>query len=898
MNSNNNNQLVIIKNSIELPFNLLHNDFIYPMKIGDVDYNSVTQYIYYNLFRAEVYSLDNDLYNNIYLPSLLSTSIASLPKKYRELSRQIFDKEVTNLIKTGYFIKFFAYDYLRDFLLTKTKKNRIIYVNPSDRFLGVDENGHGLNIVGKALMDVRELCRKQWYLTQYYNSYIAYRILEQYLRFEKINLDFMDKYLDVSEQLYNPLRKPKIKKHVEPYPIDISRKMIHEIIKDYGVDNVKQNFISYNDFLNLLKFENQNSELINVLNISLQHPHILLNYAFKTSLEAFRSRMIFVRNNVILETYLAYKTRSLTSDIEKNSFIEQVKSIKIHYLQQKISKLYLTGKIKEQNAILYTLITEAIQNIAIPSNDDIEYFQTFNFHEFTIENKNLLIEETGDDFIFADDNKILSYYVDTEDIGTSEGIFKSVKHFVDVMILKKLPTSPFVSTSELHKELLQQLLSVGLDKKFGIKNQNIPALKFTIFEHHLQSLVTENKNRELYDVQFLLYVLQNETFIYEDRNRYIGSTWVQENNYEGGNFIGLYYDKISKYFNATHFEHFYGSKTDLKTIVENDLFISTLLKRQVEYYTNFVKLMDFFSNDIANNVSNQLANFQLFFNIDLSNYTVIDINSIPKNILEEIQNRLKNNTKNEGIIKLIWYMMSFNLSNIIKAESNIVKLKTNLIKIIMLMGQNLKSSTDISLSTQSDGIYIAMAIVEKRLNMISTITLKQPQIINKSNDVEDVKENDETVFFENYDGSKQSNISDEKLCRYICAIILGISLQKANKLLSNLDQENEIIVISDTDDSDHADNDIVIEENDEHDENKEMETDIVEENIDGMINGMKRNKKGIKKYHYIEEILSEHNLKTNLPIEIFANLSHYILNANIPKSLKYSRINVFSLQTK
>lgn len=70
-----------------------------------------------------------------------------------------WDDEKVAILKTAVIKKFESYKNLRDLLLS-TGEEELIEANPDDYFWGEGADGTGKNVMGKMLMEIRDLVRK------------------------------------------------------------------------------------------------------------------------------------------------------------------------------------------------------------------------------------------------------------------------------------------------------------------------------------------------------------------------------------------------------------------------------------------------------------------------------------------------------------------------------------------------------------------------------------------------------------------------------------------------------------------------------------------------------------------------------------------------------------------
>ena len=139
-----------------------------PFKVDDIIYPTAEHYIL-----AEKARLFND---DVTLKRIISSSDASAAKRY---GREVlgFDKEIwqTNrnkIVITGNFNKFNQNNALREFLVN-TKRRTLVEASPIDNIWGIGlakdntkienpEKWRGLNLLGFALMEVRDLLSKKY----------------------------------------------------------------------------------------------------------------------------------------------------------------------------------------------------------------------------------------------------------------------------------------------------------------------------------------------------------------------------------------------------------------------------------------------------------------------------------------------------------------------------------------------------------------------------------------------------------------------------------------------------------------------------------------------------------------------------------------------------------------
>ena len=163
-----------IWNPKEMPFGSLSNSATYVMKIDDVNYTTVTNYIYSNLLSNKEYfqTLKNintkdvyeylNMYDKEYINSIISKSL----------------KEAT--------VQKFKNKELEEILLT-TENYPIVFMS-DDNILGSGKESLGQNLVGKVLMQIRDsvIAKEGEKEKKLYEAYTALQILEKSM-FEEVS---------------------------------------------------------------------------------------------------------------------------------------------------------------------------------------------------------------------------------------------------------------------------------------------------------------------------------------------------------------------------------------------------------------------------------------------------------------------------------------------------------------------------------------------------------------------------------------------------------------------------------------------------------------------------------------------------------------------------------------
>ena len=553
-----------IWNPKEMPFGSLSNSATYVMKIDDVNYTTVTNYIYSNLLSNKEYfqTLKNintkdvyeylNMYDKEYINSIISKSL----------------KEAT--------VQKFKNKELEEILLT-TENYPIVFMS-DDNILGSGKESLGQNLVGKVLMQIRDsvIAKEGEKEKKLYEAYTALQILEKSM-FEEVSdlrefaglnqKEIIEKYIYLKG-----VEKSKLQQNV-----DLSKSTYQEIINKYRYILKEPSKTIINT---LLEGGEDNIKLVQLLEASLKRPYILILYVKKKYLSNLRFMQLKKLKDSIFDIYVNNILETKYPGLPKNKYEEakrkEFSTSENEYLviQNQIYELY-KKKVLPKNVMEQIKLT--VNTFVIPEKT-VENIKNVNVDEIVRlsrpEDKKLVISFSSYSNSEETPYYVLSPFIYTGMLNINGLQYPSVMHYIMTMLFLTLPEVKDINSA--HNLIL--LNPEGSQED----NLNYDSYEQLFYKYDNETYYQYNKlkkqfaakgiNKKFEDIglQELLLATGNNELVWNDPYDEILGIGFSKG---GENFVGKYLmemrDKIKK--NEEIIENI--KQSDIKRIMENDIFM-------------------------------------------------------------------------------------------------------------------------------------------------------------------------------------------------------------------------------------------------------------------------------------------------------------------------------------
>ena len=485
--------ILIISDPDLLPFCFLHNHFNIKMIVDNENWNSVTQYIYTNLIPKEFPE---------YRELIKTCPVKDTYRLFLHYSEIIYNKTIIELLQNLLEERYKNQEYA-DYLLN-TGTARLVYEHFNDDFLGVGVSGNGLNILGKILHNIRfKLHQKN--AESLYNVYICYKILENVM----LNGD--------------DLRFYQFNDNID------TNKYFEEIIKTYGVENVKTKLLINYDDLN-------DKELNYILRKAHINIGVLFSYVIKKNIKTYQIKVADKIKNKIFDEYKIYLLKNLTEE-EKIQMENEFNYINIDEMKSIIVQLSI------DNYLPKDLMDKFEQDIIAVSDAEVKKYENLNIDD--MEPKNIKKDVNLSDFKFSDEDQ----YLTIRDESSNPIIL-----YLQKMLTDFLPDSPYVNMDKYIKAKEQLAMKI-LNVKYG----------FTL----------ENN-----DLQYILSLTKDLDVIFENDDVNLG--YILDENY-GENFVGTY---IMTHNQKTQYNN--ENDNDIEYLVENSVIMMKWIENQAIFLCSII----------------------------------------------------------------------------------------------------------------------------------------------------------------------------------------------------------------------------------------------------------------------------------------------------------------------
>ena len=561
-----------IWNAKELPFGPLSNNAIFIMNINNETYNTVTNFIYSNL-------INNKEYFNI----LKSINVKEIYDYFNKYDKTIVNNLITSTMKTAYDEKFKNKEF--EEVLLSTEFYPILYVN-NDNILGTGPDGRGQNLIGRYLIEKRDILNSKILDTKLYESYLALQILQKLIteynndltNFAGLNQkEIINKYIYIKG-----VETAKIQK------IDLSPYSYEQIIEKYKW--VLETILPNKNIIELLKSTTENLKIVNLLEVSLTRPYILLLYTKKNLYKTLRASQLNKIKNRIFDIYVDNLIEINFPDLPKNKY-EQAKKEEIgsltfnelDVLKEQVYKFFNDG-------ILPLNVTKKIKDIVdlnVISERRVQNAQQFDI-DYMIQSHLKRDEKLVITFNYNSTQEQTPYYIFSPLVYTSmlniNGFsYPTVMHYIIANLFSILPEIKTLTNA--HKYLL---LNQEGDQNDRLNYDEYEYLfykyedeKYYQFNRLRKKLATIGLNKKFEDIglQELLLATGNNELLWKDPyDDILGS------GFSGGgeNFVGKYlvelrtnvYNKQDKIENI--------SPADISKITENDIFMRSWVEMRLK----------------------------------------------------------------------------------------------------------------------------------------------------------------------------------------------------------------------------------------------------------------------------------------------------------------------------
>lgn len=279
---------ISLYNSNEMPFGALSNNAIYLMNIDNIQYNTVTNFIYSNILSSNKYN-NVSIYNN----QLRNDQPTIVPQKFIDFSNINENEIIAKSLSSAYVQLLKTNSQLKDILLSSS--NRPILFNDTNESLGIGLSRNGRNLVGNYLTqikkDIQSFNESDEELL--YKTYVAYSVLKTTIINDNQPID-----------TYTGLT---IKQIIEKYIFDKSPiEARNTLSQEDVIQNYRQKVLNVpnkNTALEVLK-QPSNDDLMKMLRASISVPDILISYLKKMYYNNLRLAQLQKVKDAIFNIYL------------------------------------------------------------------------------------------------------------------------------------------------------------------------------------------------------------------------------------------------------------------------------------------------------------------------------------------------------------------------------------------------------------------------------------------------------------------------------------------------------------------------------------------------------------------------------------------------------------------
>jgi predicted NAD-dependent protein-ADP-ribosyltransferase YbiA (DUF1768 family) len=352
-----------IFNPRDLPYGNLSNNAYFPMTIDDQRWNNVTYYIYSNMLNDFTYRHELKKENN-----------ANMSYKYKQLKQKEQDDIIKKSLYESIVVKSTNQEYVNK--LYETGDKEIIYKS-DNAVLGSGKDNKGLNLLGKYMMELRDVLKQKVAIQndeRVYERYLVFNLLEGEMM-SGVNIG--DKYKDV--------------------------KTASDIIKIYGVNRVQKSDAIREYVKERFKKEPELKEILEQDNIEN-----IFNYIYKKRLREFKADRIFKIKNIIFRAYCDTILQNSYHHIPVNQYtpviFKELNRIPISEYDNLKNVLY---DLYEKNLLPSEVLTKVKENVIfkeqLPKEEDIKAYENITFKK--VEDEKI---KTTEQFIFDASNEYFS----------------------------------------------------------------------------------------------------------------------------------------------------------------------------------------------------------------------------------------------------------------------------------------------------------------------------------------------------------------------------------------------------------------------------------------------------------------------------------------------------------
>ena len=566
-----------IYNGNELPYGLLSNNSIYLMELGKETYNTVTNYIYSNLLKSKEYF-------NI-LKNINTHDIHKYLEKYeKELTHKVIEKSMKESVDVKIKNK-----KIEELLLT-TENYPIIYKS-KDNILGNGENGKGLNLLGKYLVELRDELYKKYDTkeSRMYNAYVASQLLEELISKDGNDLEefsgldqteIIQKYIIIKAKEYSNVQK-----------IDLSKLTHDEIVEKY-------NYLVKYPQKNMLELLNSgdNIKFLQLLEVSLISPEVLILYARKKWLRSARINQQNNIKNTIFDIYIDNIIQEKFPGLEKNKYQEvKNKELVMDYIEIELLKNQLYDFYKEN--LLPENVTDKITSNMnfdnLITEKQVNDAESINIEPLVKLEKNedqFIILFEGDTELNDNPYTLFSPLLYTDMIIINSYNYPTIMHYILANLFITVPDIDTISNA--HNYIVYDMEGDMKDYLNYDTIENISniyeELKYDKYNTLKKQLAIEglNKKFENKSLQDLLLSTGNNVILWNDPN-----DDVLGEGFSGGgeNFVGTYLYKLRTKLSQIDDQSLSVKQEDVSDIIENDIFMRSWLEMRLSDICNVVK---------------------------------------------------------------------------------------------------------------------------------------------------------------------------------------------------------------------------------------------------------------------------------------------------------------------
>ena len=346
-------QIIRIFDPQDLPFGALSNNAFSQVRLNDIKWKSVSNYIYATLMKGTQYY-------NMLKNSKIKRIATNYEEFYDELLTTVTKDAILEASKTR-----FQNQRLANMLLS-TDNAKLIYKSDNS-YMGIGSDGKGLNILGKTYELIRKNLRKikTQEIVEEEDTIKIQRIFKLYQIVWVLTsiVDNMDSDLD-------DFKNPQLSK-------------IHEkIIGEYNrfLPKTSADFV-YKQYEN----KSMQSDFMELINFGLKYPYLFLCKIKFEKLTALRTRLLNKREFLLLNYYFQdqlltrypeFATKS-EKELQKITYdqIFTIKRTDLEDLIMKINLLFENNDLDFQNDIIKTRLDNALEELdnKIPSRGELEF---------------------------------------------------------------------------------------------------------------------------------------------------------------------------------------------------------------------------------------------------------------------------------------------------------------------------------------------------------------------------------------------------------------------------------------------------------------------------------------------------------------------------------------------